>query len=309
MQGSENEGEAEGVGDKARHVPVLLHEVIEKLDPYGGEFVIDGTLGAGGHAKAFIDRIGTNGKFLGIDWDREAVERARRSLGTVSLEKLVLREGNYRDLQEILRAEGMDKADILLLDLGFSSDQLDNQRGFSFQKNEPLIMTYNDEATPAYSAIRQLKRRELAEMIRRFSDERYAERIAEAIYERGKKEPIKTTGELAEVIRGAVPENYERGRINPATRTFQAIRMYINDELGNLVGVLGSLKEIVKSGGRVGIISFHSKEDRIVKNHFRDMAKAGEAELITKKPIQATDEEIRTNPKSRSAKLRVIKIK
>src|SRR3990167_2288331 len=262
------------------HVPVLLHEVIEKLDPYGGEFVIDGTLGAGGHAKAFIERVSPGGKFLGIDWDRGAVERARRNLSAGGLEKFVIREGNYADLPEILAEENLAKADILFLDLGFSSDQLDNQRGFSFQKNEPLIMTYNDEATPAYSAIRQLKRRELAEMIRRFSDERYAERIAESIYERGKKEPIKTTGELAEVIRGAVPENYERGRINPATRTFQAIRMYINDELGNLVGVLGSLKEIVKSGGRVGINFFYSKEDRIVKNHFRDMAKAGEAEVI-----------------------------
>ncbi|KKU11273.1 MAG: Ribosomal RNA small subunit methyltransferase H [Parcubacteria group bacterium GW2011_GWB1_45_7] len=291
------------------HVPVLLHEVIEKLDPYGGEFVIDGTLGAGGHAKAFIERVSPGGKFLGIDWDRGAVERARRNLSAGGLEKFVIREGNYADLPEILAEENLGKADILFLDLGFSSDQLDNGRGFSFQKNEPLIMTYNDEETPAYSAIRQLKKRELAEVIRTFSDERYAERIATAIYERGKKDPIKTTGELADVIKAAVPKNYEMGRINPATRTFQAIRMYINEELTNLETVLKDVKKIVGSGGRVGIISFHSKEDRIVKNYFRDMAHSGEAELITKKPLQASEEEIRNNPKSRSAKLRVLKIK
>jgi len=146
-------------------------------------------------------------------------------------------------------------------------------------------------------------------MIREYSDEKYAEKIADAIYERNRKEPIKTTGELAEVIRGAVPENYERGRINPATRTFQAIRMYVNDELSNLERILQSLKEVVKSGGRVGIISFHSKEDRLVKHRFRDMEHAGEAEVLTKKPITATEDEIKSNPKSRSAKLRVIQIK
>ena len=292
-----------------RHTPVLLHEVIEKLDPYVGEFVIDGTIGAGGHGRALIERISPDGRFLGVDWDRETAENARKNLSTDNLSKFVVCEGNYADIPEILKAENPGKADILLLDLGFSSDQLGNGRGFSFQKNEPLLMTYSDESTPAYAVLRQLKKRELAQVIRELSDERYAERIAEAIDEAEKKEPIKTTGELAEIIRGAVPQNYEMGRINPATRTFQAIRMFINDELGNLEAVLKNLKEIVGPGGRVGIISFHSKEDRLVKNYFRDMAHAGEAELITKKPIQATEEEIITNPKSRSAKLRVIKIK
>ena len=291
------------------HVPVLLQEVIEKLEPSSGEFLIDGTLGSGGHSRELIERIKPGGKFLGIDWDKRAVDRARKRLRGDELEKFVIRSGNYIDLLKILNEEGMGKADMLLLDLGFSSDQLDTKRGFSFQKNEPLIMTYNDELVPAYSAIRQLKKRELAEVIRAYSDERYANKIAEAIYERGRKSPIKTTGELAEVIRSAVPRNYENGRINPATRTFQAIRMYVNEELENLEGLLKNLKEIVRENGRVAIISFHSKEDRLVKNYFRDMAHAGEAELITKKPVQAGIEDVKENPKSRSAKLRVIKIK
>jgi len=297
------------VSNGVRHVPVLLHEVIEKLNPSSGEFVIDGTLGAGGHAKAFIEHIKPNGKFLGVDWDNRAVDVARRSLNSGGLEKFLVQKGNYADLLEIVEEEELGKADIFFLDLGFSSDQLGNERGFSFQKNEPLLMTYSDDQTPAYTAIRQLKKRELTKVIREFSDEKYAERIAEAIYERGKKEPIKTTRELAEVIKNAVPQNYEGGRINPATRTFQAIRMYVNDELGNLEETLQNLRDIVKPNGRVGIISFHSKEDRLVKNYFRDMAHAGEAELITKKPLIATEEEIKNNPKSRSAKLRVIKIK
>jgi len=291
------------------HVPVLLHEVLELLNPSSGEFAIDGTVGAGGHAKEIINRLGPHGTFLGIDWDKSVVDNARRNLSGNGLQKFIIRNGNYADLPEILGEEKLGKADILLLDLGFSSDQLESKRGFSFQKNEPLFMTYSDESIPAYSVIRQLKKWELANVIREYSDERYAMRIAEAIHERGKKEPIKTTGELAEVIRMAVPKNYEGGRINPATRTFQAIRMYVNEELVNLEIVLQNLGKIVRENGRVGIISFHSKEDRLVKNYFRDMARKGEAELITKKPIQATEEEIKENPKSRSAKLRAIRIK
>lgn len=291
------------------HIPVLLNEVMENLAPSSGEFAIDGTLGAGGHAREIINHIKPGGTFLGIDWDKNVVDNARRSLSGEDLQKFIIRNGNYRDLHEILEEEKLGQADILLLDLGFSSDQLESKRGFSFLKNEPLFMTYSDDSTPAYSAIRQLKKWELANVIRQYSDERYAMRIAEAIHDRGRKNPIKTTGELVEVITGAVPKNYEMGRINPATRTFQAIRMYVNQELINLETILQNIKKIVRVGGRVGVISFHSKEDRLVKNYFRDMAKAGEAELITKKPLQAGDVEIRENPKGRSAKLRVIKIK
>lgn len=291
------------------HVPVLLNEVISGLDPKSGETVVDGTLGAGGHADAFIEKIKPDGKFLGVDWDRDAVALLRKKFDSSGLEKFAVTRGNYADIPQILQNEGFGKVDVFFLDLGFSSDQLDSGKGFSFEKNEPLIMTYSDDAIPAYSAIRQLKKNELAEIIRNYSDERYAQRIANAIYERGKKERIKTTGELREVIAQAVPKNYERGRIDPATRTFQAIRMYVNDELSNLDRALSNLKEIMRPGGRVGVVSFHSKEDRIVKVVFREMAKRGEVELITKKPITASEEEIRNNPRSRSAKLRIIKVK
>lgn len=290
------------------HVPVLLQEVLGVLEPKPGEFVIDGTLGAGGHARALVERIKPNGTFLGIDLDREAVEKAETEIDREALVKLTLRKGNYAEMLAILDDENLGKADILLLDLGFSTEQLVG-RGFSFQKDEPLLMTYSDEATPAYTILSQLKKRELAKIIKEFSDEKYADRIAEAISIESKKEPIRTTGRLAQVIRGAVPKNYERGRINPATRTFMALRIYVNDELANLERLLKNIEEIIRTGGRVAIISFHSKEDRLVKHAFRELAQKGSVELITKKPITATDEEINTNPKSRNAKLRAIKIK
>lgn len=293
---------------KLTHVPVLLQEVLGVLEPKPGEFVIDGTLGAGGHARALIEHIKPNGTFLGIDWDKEAVKKAETEINGDELQRLVLRSGNYADVPAMLNDESLGKADILLLDLGFSTEQLVG-RGFSFQKDEPLLMTYSDETIPAHTILRQLKKRELAGIIREFSDEKYAERIAEAISVESKKEPIHTTGRLAQIIKGAVPKNYERGRINPATRTFMALRIYVNDELKNLERFLGNIEEIVKVGGRVAIISFHSKEDRLVKHSFRKLAQYGSAEPITKKPITATEEEVNKNPKSRSAKLRAIKLK
>lgn len=289
------------------HVPVLLHEVLRVLDPSPGEFVIDGTVGGGGHARALTERIKPDGIFLGIDWDNMAIEKAREVIEGEGLLRIVLRHGNYTEIPEILESEKLGKANILFLDLGFSTDQLIG-RGFSFRKDEPLVMTYNDGEVPAYTVLRQMKERELAKIIRELSDEKYANRIAEAIIAHGKTEPIRTTGRLGEIIRGAVPKNYERGRIDPATRTFMALRIYVNDELGNLEKLLRTLEKIMKPGGRIAIISFHSKEDRLVKNYFRELAKDGSAELLNKKPITATTEEISNNPKSRSAKLRSIKL-
>jgi len=290
------------------HVPVLLKEVLEVLNPSQGEFIIDGTLGEGGHTKAFIEAVKPDGKILATDWDKGNVENAKTQIDGSKLKSLILRNANYADLPGILREEKLGKADALLLDVGFASGQLTSGRGFSFQKDEPLLMTYSDDQVPAYAILRQLKERELAEMIRELSDEKYSGRIARVIKEEGKKVPIVRTGRLAEIIKSAVPKNYEHGRINPATRTFMALRIYTNDELGNLDHALQNLEEIVKVGGRVAVISFHSKEDKIVKNYFRDMSREGKAELITKKPITPQEEEIRDNPKSRSAKLRAIKI-
>ena len=292
------------------HAPVLLNEVLEILEPKSGKIFVDGTVGGGGHAVPIIERLAPGGIFLGIDWDEELIKNLESRIKNLTprLKKVVIRAGNYADLPEILEEEHLGKIDGLLVDLGFASDQLERGKGFSFMKNEPLIMTYSKDTSPAYQLLNQLNRTELERILRDYGEERYAARIAEAIREREKKSLIRTTGELAEVVRQAVPNSYERGRINPATRTFMALRIYVNDELENLKKLLRQISEIMNSGGRVAIISFHSLEDRLVKNHFRDLAKEGKVHLLTKKPITPTEEEARSNPRSRSAKLRAIEI-
>ena len=292
------------------HAPVLLNEVLEILEPKSGKIFVDGTVGGGGHAVPIIERLAPGGIFLGIDWDEELIKNLESRIKNLTprLKRVVIRAGNYADLPEILEEEHLGKIDGLLVDLGFASDQLERGKGFSFMKDEPLIMTYSKDTSPAYQLLNQLNRTELERILRDYGEERYAARIAEAIREREKKSLIRTTGELAEVVRQAVPNSYERGRINPATRTFMALRIYVNDELENLKKLLRQISEIMNSGGRVAIISFHSLEDRLVKNHFRDLAKEGKVHLLTKKPITPTEEEARSNPRSRSAKLRAIEI-
>lgn len=292
------------------HVPVLLNQVLEILEPKSGKIFVDGTVGSGGHAVPVIERLVPDGIFLGIDWDETTIENLESRIENLKLrlKKIVIRAGNYADLPEILKEEKLGKVDGLLLDLGFSSGQLESGKGFSFAKDEPLIMTYSKDRLPAYRALRQLGKAELTEIIRTYGEERYASPIAKAIWERERKQPIKTSGELQEVIRRAVPKGYERGRINPATRTFMALRIYLNDELGNLEKFLKAVPEVTAKRGRIAVISFHSLEDRLVKNYFRGFAKEGRAKLITKKPITPSDDEIRSNPRSRSAKLRAIEI-
>ncbi len=293
------------------HTPVLLHEVIKFLEPRSGEFFIDGTVDGGGHAAEIFKRISPGGTLLGIDWDETMLEnsesRIRNSDSAMGNRKakLILRQGNYADLPEILKKEKLPKADDLLLDLGFSSEQSEaSGRGFSFMKNEPLLMTYDSSRKPVKEIIRDTNEEMLAKIIFELSGERFSRQIARAIKEQGRRKLIETTGELSEAITRAVPGNYERGRINPATRTFQALRIYANDELENLEKVLKHLPEILKSGGRAAVITFHSLEDRIVKNGFREMGKENVLHILTKKPVPPSADEIRKNPRSRSAKLR-----
>ena len=294
------------------HVPVLLKEVLEMLDPKPGEAMVDATLGAAGHGLQIAKRLSPGGSFVGIDWDWQGLTAAKEILGkeNLDLKKLVLVEDNYARLGEILEEESLEKIDGLLVDLGFSSDQLDDGRGFSFKgKEEPLKMTYSEKALPVYQMLPQLGEQKLIEIIREFSDERYAPRIAKAIVERRRQGlSIVTNKDLAEVVRRAVPKNYERGRIDPATRTFMALRIYANNELDNIRGLLGSLESVMGVGGRVVIISYHSKEDVIIKDFFKDMAWNGRAKLLNKKVIKASKEEVEINPRSRSAKLRAIQI-
>lgn len=289
------------------HQPVLLHEVIEGLALGEGSFVIDGTVDGGGHAAALLQKIGESGKLLGIDWDPDLLAKCRERLRSHA--NVILRHGNYADLPGIIRDEQLPLADGLLIDLGFSSEQLEgSKKGLAFTADEPLTMTYSPDEAPAYQILAELSEPEIKEMIQELGEERYAARIARAIYSRERRELIRTTRELAEVIRAAVPGNYEHGRLNPATRTFQALRIYVNDELGNLRKVLGELPEIVRPGGSVAIISFHSLEDRIVKHEFRRLAQDNILEILTKRPIEASDEEISKNPRARSAKLRLARI-
>jgi 16S rRNA (cytosine1402-N4)-methyltransferase len=292
------------------HKPVLLSEVIEILDPKLGDFFIDGTVDGGGHALAILERIGSNGIFLGIDWDGELLKQFKFKIESAGRRtkfesNIILVNDNYKNMKKILKENNLGKAAGILLDLGFSSEQLEfSGRGFSFRKDEPLLMTYSTSMRPAYEWLKRLNVRALTKIIREFGEEHFAERIARAIKN---NLPIATSKKLANVIAAAVPKFYERGRIHPATRTFQALRIFVNQELDNLRSFLADLPSLMNQNGRAAIISFNSLEDRIVKQSFRDFAKAGVAEILTKKPIIPSPKEIRENPRSRSAKLRSIK--
>ncbi len=285
------------------HRPILLKEVIEFLNPKPGDFIIDGTVDGGGHATEILKRILPKGKFLGVDLDEQMI--AKCELQLMKDENIMLEQGNYADLLEILEKRKFGKADGLLLDLGFSSTQLGNSgKGFSFLKDEPLLMTYDSRREPVKELLKKIDVKTLAKLIFELSGEKFAMRIAGAIKNYEKRRSIETAGELQKIIAGAVPGNYEHGRIDPATRTFQALRIWTNDELGNLKIILSRLRDILKTGARVVIISFHSLEDRLVKQEFRAMEKEGQIKILTKKPVVPSAEEQVLNPRSRSAKLR-----
>ena len=303
------------------HIPVLLKETIGILNPQPGEFFVDGTVGSGGHAVEIFKRIMPSGRLLGIDLDGNNLETARLKISTElrikNLElrnNLILVHGNYADLPEILKEKKLPKADGLLLDLGFSSEQLNppagGGRGFSFLKDEVLDMRYesNKERLTAAEIVNSFTEKELADIIFKYGEERYSRRIAKAIIEERKKKRILTTFDLVEIIKKAAPKIYQAGRRHPAMRTFQALRIYVNQELDNLETILKNINQISKIKGRVLIISFHSLEDRLVKNYFRQMAKDGKAEILTKRPVRPTEEEIEKNSRSRSAKLRAISL-
>lgn len=278
------------------HLPVLLQEAIELLNPQPGEFFIDGTFGGGGHAKIILEKIKPNGRLLAIDWNKEAIGKCEILQKQSANGELICIRENFANLPEILKG----KANGLLLDLGVSSDELENSgRGFSFQKEEPLLMTYGDEQIPVKDWLKKLSEKELSQIIKDYSGERWAKKIAQAIKDYQRKKTIETSKELADIIFRAVPKSYERGRIHPATRAFMALRIFANQELKNLETVLQNMEKILLPGGRIAIISFHSLEDRIVKNYFKKFTQP-----INKKPITPTWEEVKNNPRSRSAKLR-----
>jgi len=283
------------------HQPVLLKQTLGYLDPNPGENFIDCTFGFGGHSLALLEKNGPDGKILGIEQDKEVLEKA------VSNERLILVNDNFKNLGEIVKESEFGKVDGILFDLGVSSWHFDQSgRGFSFKRDEPLLMTCSQDGFSAQEIINQWSKEELVSIFKEYGQERYAGPIAEAIYKQRKIEPIKTTGRLVEIISQVVPMKYQQGRIHFATRIFQALRIAVNDELDNLKQALPQALEILERNGRLVVISFHSLEDRIVKNFFRESAKKGEAEILTKKPIVPDEEETKLNPRSRSAKLRAI---
>lgn len=291
---------------KTQHTPVLLEETIEGLDLAPGKVVVDGTLGGGGHAVAIARKVGSSGLVIGTDRDSSALERLDRRIAELG-EPLNLKTyfANYCDFDDALERTGVERVDGFLLDLGLSSDQLaDRSRGFSFDSDGELDLRYDTtEGEPAYKLLNRWKEEKIADVIFKYGEDRLSRRIARAVVERRRQEPIRYARELAEICRRCDPTPpWSKKRIDPATRTFQALRIVVNDELGSLETFLKKFTESLKVGGRVAIISFHSLEDRIVKNAFRD---SEGLRILTKKPIVATGEEVERNPRARSAKLRI----
>jgi len=284
-----------------RHVSVLPEETLRWLDPQPGETWIDATLGGGGHARLIAAKLIPGGRLLGLDQDPAMLERAAPGLEGLPIERV---HAVFDQLDAVLEARGIEAIDGLLADLGFSSDQLeDPTRGLSFRDDGPLDMRLNP-ATGMTAAryVNELSEAALADVIWEYGEERFSRRIAKRIVERRREKPFATTADLAEIVRQSVPRTPDTRRIHPATRTFQALRIAVNDEMGSLERLLALLPRFVKPGGRVGIISFHSLEDRRVKQAFRDHPAW---EPLTKKPVEPGDDEARRNPRARSAKLRV----
>jgi 16S rRNA (cytosine1402-N4)-methyltransferase len=304
----------EGTHSESVHVPVLLQEVISNLisgsvaaqtAAHEPLWYLDGTLGGAGHAKAIAAALGGKVNVIGLDRDPHAIERARQTLAGTA-EQLVLELANFRDLDTVLAKHGMSaegSLDMILLDLGISSDELDaSGRGFTFQKEEPLLMTMGDPATYAFTAkdiVNSWAEADIANVIYAYGEETAARRIAKAIVAYREKKQFETSTELADVVRGAVPAVFRKRRIHPATKTFQALRIAVNDELKAVEQGLEKGYKALKQGGRMGVISFHSLEDRIVKQFVRSHGSKAKA-------IKPSAEEIASNPRSRSAKLRVI---
>jgi len=286
------------------HLPVMKDELLTLLVPRSKKIFVDATLGGGGHAEALLQGSAPDGVLIGIDRDPAAIEAAGSRLKKFDGRVHILR-GRMRDVAALVAAEGFPAVDGIMADLGVSSRQLDDgARGFSFRFDAPLDMRMDpEEELSACELISQLSEKELADVIFQYGEERHSRRIAKAIAARL---PIESTAELAAIIERAVPPEARRLKIHPATRTFQALRIVVNDEMNELQGFLNEAPKLLKVGGRLAIISYHSLEDRKVKHSFRDLAKEGPFEVLTKKAMVASEDEERQNPRSRSAKLRAI---
>jgi 16S rRNA (cytosine1402-N4)-methyltransferase len=284
------------------HEPVLVAEVLALLAPSRGGQFVDCTVGLGGHAQALLEHGAS--RVLGLDRDAAALDYARERLQPFG-DRVELVHADYRRLDEILAARNLPPVDGLLADLGVSSMQLDAPgRGFSFRRDEPLDMRMDTTQGPtAADALREVDERTLADVIYRFGEERYSRRVARAVIEARARNAIETTGQLADLVRRAIPRK-GYSRIDPATRTFQAIRIWINRELEGLDTFLASAARNLSAGGRLSIVTFHSLEDRIVKHTLRGLQADGGLKILTKRPVVPSEAETARNPRARSAKLR-----
>lgn len=291
------------------HKTVLLKESIDGLDIHSGDIYLDGTLGSAGHTLYALQKTNGDLKVIGLDKDIEALERSKQRLA--SFKDVTLKESSFADLDKVLSELNIQKVNRIMLDIGLSSDQFETSgRGFTFKKDEPLLMSFKKDPKEGDLTAREIvntwQEENIADVIYGYGEEKYSRRIARAIVNYRVKKSIETTGELVEIISQSVPFFYRKGRLHPATRTFQALRIAVNDELNTLKGGLKKGFERLEKGGRIAVISFHSLEDRIVKNFNKEREEEGTAKIITKRPIVPGDEEIQTNPRSRSAKLRII---
>ncbi len=302
--------------EKAPHIPVLLNEVVESIAPKDGGVYVDGTFGAGGYTRAVLDAA--NCTVYAIDRDPDAIREGQKLVEAYK-GRLHLLHGTFGEMADLVRGEGVDFVDGVMLDIGVSSMQIDRaERGFSFQKDGALDMRMSQNGLSAADVLNTFSEREIADIIYKYGEERFSRRIAAAVVERRKTAPFKTTLEFADVIRRVVP--HKREDIDPATRSFQALRIYVNDELGQLESGLSAAHDLLKTGGRMAIVSFHSLEDRIVKTFMQEKSgktanpsrympavekQAATLEILTKKPILPTESETNVNPRARSARLRV----
>jgi 16S rRNA (cytosine1402-N4)-methyltransferase len=292
------------------HITVLKNETIDGLCLSLGAVIVDGTLGAGGHTKEIINRFGNKVTIIGLDLDKEAIDRSKKLLDKVQKNVIFVNRG-FQEIDDILNDLKISKIDGILLDLGISSFQLeDSNRGFSFLKDEPLLMTMknkiNDNDITAYDIVNTWEEESLANIIYGFGEEKYSRIIAKKIVEYRKTKKINSTFDLVKIIEDTVGRKYKKMKIHPATRTFQALRIATNSELINLEQVIERGVNRLKKGGRMVIISFHSLEDRIVKKSFNKLTELNIVKKISKKPIIPDEIELKNNPRSRSAKLRII---
>lgn len=302
--------------EKTPHIPVLLNEVVENIAPKDGGIYVDGTFGAGGYTRAVLDAADCT--VYAIDRDPDAIREGQKLVDAYK-GRLHLLHGTFGEMADLVRGEGVDFVDGVMLDIGVSSMQIDRaERGFSFQKDGALDMRMSQNGLSAADVLNTFGEREIADIIYKYGEERFSRRIAAAVVERRKTAPFKTTLEFADLIRRAVP--HKREDIDPATRSFQALRIYVNDELGQLESGLSAAHDLLKAGGRMAVVSFHSLEDRIVKTFMQEKSgktanpsrympvvekQAATLKTITKKPILPTESETKFNPRARSARLRV----